>query len=72
MDWLILGFHAFESEAKYIIIVEKDAIFKKIMEEKCFEVLDPFLLATGTWASLNTIEKFQFIVGLKLFRKGIS
>lgn len=41
------GLHDFKATAKYILIVEKEAIYKRLMEEKLCEKLGPCIMLTG-------------------------
>ena len=41
------GLHDFKSSAKYVLIIEKEAIYKRLMEEKLCEKLGPCIIITG-------------------------
>lgn len=45
--------HQFQSKAKYILVVEKEAIYQRLMEAKISEKLGPCILTTGR----NTFRK---------------
>ena len=46
------GLYDFESNAKYILIVEKEAIYKRLMDEKINEKIGPCIILTGSYANL--------------------
>ena len=58
------GLHDFESSAKYVLIVEKEAIYKRLMEEKLNEKLGPCIILTGkeNLYSRNSVRKFSTVV----------
>ena len=47
------GLHDFKSPAKYVLIVEKEAIYKRLMEEKLCEKLGPCIILTGKYYFLT-------------------
>lgn len=42
----IIGIKEFKTSAKYILVVEKDAIFQKLLDEGAFVRLGPVILMT--------------------------
>jgi len=49
------GLNTFESNAKFVLIIEKEAIYKRLLEEKINEKIGPCILITGKgFPDINT------------------
>lgn len=52
----------FESEAKQIIVVEKDAVFQRLIDERIFEEIGSTILITGNSALFVEIGRNPYLV----------
>lgn len=60
---------AITTDAQYVLFVEKDATFQRLLDENVFDALGPVILITGTSMNYQKIKNIilNYLSGLKFF-----
>ncbi|XP_077301054.1 meiotic W68 [Arctopsyche grandis] len=59
----IIGIKSVKSNAKFILVIEKDAIFQKLLDEGALDRLKPFIMITGKgYPDINTRLMLKLLV----------